>query len=90
MIIETLMEDTPKITPESRAVLVENAFDFAKMGYLTYEIPFKFFPYLKKEIHHLPWKAAITKLDFLAVNLRRNKDYDSFRVSLKFYLKIIF
>ncbi|CAD6995173.1 unnamed protein product [Ceratitis capitata] len=61
-----LRPDHSGIPTINRAQLVDDLFNFARVGMLNYTTVFNVLEYLKTEIEYLPWYAAFTNLNYVA------------------------
>ncbi|CAD6993579.1 unnamed protein product [Ceratitis capitata] len=64
------------IGPANRAQLIDDAMNLARGAYLSYETALNLTRYLRHELDHVPWKAAITAFNFLDSMLVNQGDYD--------------
>lgn len=51
--------------PADRTGLVDDAFNLARGGYITYDVALEMTKYLNKERHHLPWDSAYSGITYL-------------------------
>lgn len=66
-LIEKLNSDKfTEIEELNRAQIVDDAFNLARLGYISYNIPLNISMYLKKETSHLPWKAFFSASAYLS------------------------
>ncbi|XP_067616976.1 aminopeptidase N [Eurosta solidaginis] len=64
------------IGPANRAQLIDDVMNLARGAYLSYEMALNMTRYLKHELDHVPWKAAITAFNFIDSMLVNQGDYD--------------
>ncbi|XP_018791450.1 PREDICTED: aminopeptidase N [Bactrocera latifrons] len=64
------------ISPANRAQLIDDAMNLARGAYLSYETALNLTRYLKHEMDHVPWKAAMTAFNFIDSMLVNQGDYD--------------
>lgn len=53
------------IHPTNRAQIIDDLFNLARVGYVTYNFAFDIISYVKNERDHLPWLATFNGLSFL-------------------------
>ncbi|XP_044584891.1 aminopeptidase N-like [Cotesia glomerata] len=83
MLIEHLGTDEfDTIKPITRATLIDDAFNLAQGGYISYNISFRLINYLGKETEYEPWFASLKSLYFLNQIFQ---DLPTLRVSLQSY-----
>ncbi|XP_074096369.1 aminopeptidase N-like [Cotesia typhae] len=68
--------------PITRAALIDDAFNLAQGGYISYNISFRLINYLGKETEYEPWFASLKSLYFLNQIFQ---DLPTLRVSLQSY-----
>ena len=76
---KTLKENPNSIPLLNRVQLINDAFELAENGLVSYDIPFELAQYISNEKHYLPWASLLNSLDFLRGILRNthlNGDYD--------------
>ncbi|XP_036213132.2 aminopeptidase N [Bactrocera oleae] len=64
------------ISPANRAQLIDDTMNLARGAYLSYETALNLTRYLKHEMDHVPWKAAMTAFNFIDSMLVNQGDYD--------------
>lgn len=69
------------ISPANRAQLIDDAMNLARGAYLSYETALNLTRYLKHEMDHVPWKAAMTAFNFIDSMLVNQGEYDILKVS---------
>ncbi|KAH8335449.1 hypothetical protein KR074_002144 [Drosophila pseudoananassae] len=57
------------IPVENRAQIIDDFFNFARVGYLDYSEVFEFLEYLSGEVHYVPWYAFFENLQLVAKRL---------------------
>lgn len=57
------------IPVENRAQIIDDLFNFARVGYLDYAEVFEFLEYLSKELDYVPWYALYENLNLVAKRL---------------------
>ncbi|KAH8236562.1 hypothetical protein KR026_005618, partial [Drosophila bipectinata] len=57
------------IPVENRAQMIDDFFNFARVGYLDYSEVFEFLEYLSTEVHYVPWYAFFENLQLVAKRL---------------------
>lgn len=88
MIIGQLLEDPRPISVVNRAQLIDDAFNLARVGRLSYSIALDLTSYLQTEVDYVPWKAMETNFRFFDTMLSRTRAYGDFQV-IKFFLHFI-
>jgi len=63
----------------NRAQILNDAFNLARSGKLSYEIALGVTMYLAKETELVPWSAALDGLSYLSRMLQRTSAYGEFR-----------
>ncbi|XP_071514305.1 aminopeptidase Ey-like [Panulirus ornatus] len=74
LILQLLADHTP-IHALNRAQIIDDAFNLARAGQLSYDVALRVNAYLRKETEYVPWAAALTSLDYLDNMLRRSPGY---------------
>lgn len=81
MIIRQLNSDDLSAIPIiNRAQLLDDALNLARAGRLDYTTALDITSYLQRETDYLPWKAALSALNYLDNMLIKTQGYDVFRV----------
>ncbi|KAF2892511.1 hypothetical protein ILUMI_13663 [Ignelater luminosus] len=65
LIVDALKEDHNQIHIVNRAQLIDDTFNLARSGRLSYDIPFELIWYLKNETNYIPFYSFFTAIDFL-------------------------
>ncbi|CAG9772964.1 unnamed protein product [Ceutorhynchus assimilis] len=83
------------IQSTNRAQMIDDAMNLAFAGYLSYDIALNVTLYLTNEREYVPWKAAITNLQFLHKMFIRSGYFDKFKIYLisilrDFYIELTF
>ncbi|KAM4678419.1 thyrotropin-releasing hormone-degrading ectoenzyme [Discoglossus pictus] len=78
LLIDQLMRNSEVISVSNRAGLIDDAFNLARAGYLSQNIPLEIIRYLSEEKDFLPWHAASRALYPLDKLLDRTEDYSIF------------
>lgn len=77
---KTLKENHLSIHVLNRAQIVDDLFQLARVGYLTYDFMLDIiFEYLKKEVSYVPWTSALNGLSYLQQripNLNYKKEFE--------------
>ncbi|XP_033214179.1 aminopeptidase N-like isoform X2 [Belonocnema kinseyi] len=63
----------------NRAQLLDDSWNLARAGHLSYEIAFDIMSYLNNEINYFPWYAAIRSLNYLKNQLIFTSHYHDFQ-----------
>lgn len=71
-----------KIHLNSRSQLIDDAFNLAKTGRLSYAVVFELISYLKNEREYVPWASAIRGLEFVHRMLAASTRYHYLRVNM--------
>ncbi|XP_044260023.1 aminopeptidase N [Tribolium madens] len=81
LIIQQLLKKNGHLVfdPKNRAQLLDDALHLASVGYLDYNIALNVTKYLKQEREYVPWKAALTSLDFMYQMFVRTAHFDKFK-----------
>jgi len=69
-----------KISPANRAQIIDDSLNLARGGYLNYNTAMDITKYLKHETDYVPWKAAISALNFIDSMLISSSEYHKFKV----------
>lgn len=80
LIIKQLQEDHEKISTLSRAQLLDDAFNLARTGRLSYEILFEVCAYLRNEKNFVPWKSALENFRYIDTMLSATSTKSTFQV----------
>lgn len=64
----------------NRAQLIDDAFNLARSGHLSYDVPFGISTYLVQETDYIPWYSYLTAFDFLNKILAKSDEYDTLKV----------
>lgn len=70
------------IPPENRAALIDDAFDLARSGALTYDIPLGITKYLKNELEYVPWEATLVAIAYIRNMFSRYSGYGNLEVRI--------
>ncbi|XP_071824973.1 aminopeptidase N-like isoform X3 [Apostichopus japonicus] len=70
-----LEADHTKMPPENRAALIDDAFNLARGGQLTYDIALDMTKYLKNELDFIPWEATLTVFAYIRDMFSRNAGF---------------
>ena len=79
LIIKQLNEDHSKIHVINRAQIIDDAFNLARSGLLSYDIALGVTSYLDKETEYIPWSAALGGLSYIKSQLKRTPAYGAFK-----------
>lgn len=74
-------KDFENISSTNRAQLIDDTFNLARAGYLSYDVFLQITRYLQQETDYIPWYAAVRAFDYLDGVLHGSKVYDMFHVS---------
>ncbi|XP_015517541.2 uncharacterized protein LOC107222622 [Neodiprion lecontei] len=74
-----LTSNFTNISPINRAQLIDDAFNLARAGYLSYNIALSLTRYLRQETDHVPWTAAFNAFAHLDRMLARSTVYANFQ-----------
>ncbi|XP_052869863.1 aminopeptidase N [Anopheles cruzii] len=80
--IVTHLQDRDKhgtIAATNRAQLIDDALNLARAGYLDYTVALNVTRYLVHETDYVPWKAAISALNYIDSMLVRTRHYGAFK-----------
>lgn len=67
--------------PENRAGLIDDAFNLARGGQLTYDIALDMTKYLKNELDFIPWEATLTVFAYIRDMFSRNAGFGDLEVN---------
>ncbi|ETN63471.1 protease m1 zinc metalloprotease [Anopheles darlingi] len=67
------------IAASNRAQLIDDALNLARAGYLDYSVALNVTRYLVHETEYVPWKAAISALNYIDSMLVRTRHYGLFK-----------
>ena len=67
--------------PADRSGLVDDAFNLARGGYLSYDVALEMTKYLNQDMHHLPWDSAYSEIIYLSRMFENSGKFDSLSVS---------
>ncbi|WAQ96948.1 AMPE-like protein [Mya arenaria] len=64
---QRLNQSGPNAIPEpaDRTGLIDDSFNLARGGYLSYDVALKMTSYLDREFHHLPWDSAFNGITYI-------------------------
>ena len=79
LIIQQLNTDHLKIHVINRAQIIDDAFNLARSGLLSYDIALGVTSYLNKEEEYIPWSAALGGMRYIRDMLKRTPAYGSFK-----------
>ncbi|CAL1542580.1 unnamed protein product [Lymnaea stagnalis] len=83
MLAEQLITNHTVLPEANRAVLIGDAFAFARASMLEYDVALNITRYLKKEQSYIPWEAFLHSIEFLRGMIANNAAY----VQLQHYLR---
>lgn len=72
--------------PADRSGLVDDAFNLARGGYLSYDVALEMTKYLNQDMHHLPWDSAYSEIIYLSRMFENSGKFDS--LSKYFAMKV--
>lgn len=72
-IIMALEEDVEVIDVLNRAQMVDDIFNIARAGGISYDMVFHFAGYLKSETGYYPWVSALNALSYISGKLNDNE-----------------
>uniref|UniRef100_A0A6P4EV94 Aminopeptidase n=1 Tax=Drosophila rhopaloa TaxID=1041015 RepID=A0A6P4EV94_DRORH len=81
--------DHSGIPVENRAQIIDDLFNFARVGYVDYSEVFEFLEYLRNEVDYVPWYAVYENLNLVAKRLTPDQLPD-FRTYLSDITKAVF
>jgi len=62
----------------NRAQIVDDLFQLARAGYLTYDFIFEILAYVKAEREFEPWYAMLTGLNYLQTRITDDRDFEAY------------
>ncbi|CAG0922160.1 unnamed protein product, partial [Notodromas monacha] len=83
MIQAQLEADHTKISTENRAQILDDAFNLARAGIISYPTALGLTKYLAKEQEFIPWRATANALAYIDKMLERSAGYGYFREYMK-------
>ncbi|XP_012288914.1 putative aminopeptidase-2 isoform X2 [Orussus abietinus] len=79
-IIDTLNSDQfDRIDPINRAAIIDDLFNLARANLVDYRTAFNGLQYIRNEMNYIPFKAALTALEFLRQRFDGQSEYNEFR-----------
>ena len=90
LIIGQLLEDPRPISVVNRAQLIDDAFNLARVGRLSYSTALDLTSFLQTEVDYVPWKAMETALRFFDAMLSRTPAYGDFQVFNYSYIAVVY
>lgn len=70
-----------KLHELNRAQLIDDSFNLARSGRLSYSVPLSLSTYLKQEKSYIPLSSFFNSLDFLNTELAASDQFDKFKVT---------
>ncbi|XP_063706147.1 membrane alanyl aminopeptidase-like [Culicoides brevitarsis] len=71
--------DFEKIHVLNRAQIVDDLFNFARNGILSYDFVMSIVDYVREEKNYIPWVSMFNGLSYLSRRIGLNSDYERFR-----------
>lgn len=81
LLIAQLNEDHTKIHTINRAQIIDDAFNLARAGRLSYNLALGVTSYLNKETEFICWKAALNGFGYIKKMFERTGAYGDFKVN---------
>lgn len=75
--------DYTKIAVRCRSQIIDDAFELAKSGFISYDIVLNLAQYLRRERSYVPWATALRKLSHVDRMLAGGRHYRHFEVSMR-------
>ncbi|KAJ8035811.1 Aminopeptidase N [Holothuria leucospilota] len=72
---QQLQDDKNVIPNENRAALIDDAFNLARGGRLSYDTALSLTLYLENELEYIPWEATLTVFRYIRDMFSRNSGY---------------
>lgn len=69
-----------KLSPITRAQLIDDALNLARVGLLPYDVALNLTLYLRREVDYIPWQTTFRNLNFLNTMMRTSDHYQMFNV----------
>lgn len=69
------------IPVENRAGFIDDSFNLARAGMLTYDIALDMTKYLNKELEYIPWEATLTVFVYIRDMMSRNAGFGDLEVN---------
>jgi len=70
-LISELKSNPSTIHVLNRAQLIDDSFNLARAGELSYYVPFTLVSYLQKEDDFIPWYSVLNSMSYIVERLRR-------------------
>lgn len=67
-----------KLSPITRAQLIDDALNLARVGLLPYDVALNLTLYLRREVDYIPWQTTFRNLNFLNTMMRTSDHYQMF------------
>ncbi|XP_071492862.1 aminopeptidase N-like [Diadema antillarum] len=90
LICQQLEEDHRRISPASRAVLIDDVFSLATEGRVNLSLALDLTRYLKYETEYVPWKGALVTFAYVDTMLRTTPVYGIFKEYLLYQAKTVY
>lgn len=71
-----------ELSPITRAQLIDDALNLARVNQLLYDVALNLTLYLHKEVDYMPWQTTFRNLNFLNVMMRTSDHYQMFNVRI--------
>lgn len=71
-----------KLSPITRAQLIDDALNLARVGLLPYDVALNLTLYLRREVDYIPWQTTFRNLNFLNTMMRTSDHYQMFNVRI--------
>jgi len=78
---DQLIKDHTQISTNNRAQLLDDAFNLALLGHISYSDAFDLTLYLLKERHYSPWHAVLPELDYIHFQMLNSPASDDWLVN---------
>lgn len=89
-LIQQLESDPNQIHELNRAQLIDDSYNLAKYGYLSFDLTYNLLQYLKNEQNLIPWMSAVQAFDNLRSLLMNEENYNLVEEFTEDLLKPIF
>ncbi|XP_014675061.1 PREDICTED: aminopeptidase N-like [Priapulus caudatus] len=90
LLIDQLRRDHTVIPVKNRAQLLDDIFNIARAGHVNEELALNATEYLANEREYLPWRSALTALDFVNNMLERTSAYGLFKEYMKLQIQPLY
>ncbi|XP_006618740.2 aminopeptidase N-like [Apis dorsata] len=76
-----------KLSPITRAQLIDDALNLARVNQLSYDVALNLTLYLHKEVDYMPWQTTFRNLNFLNIMMRASEHYQMFNTYVTWLMR---